>query len=352
MLGSKVIAVVAALLQTKKYSLTLLHRGNQYWDYNTRISPFVKFVQFNRKKINECKFLDSDQTFDAVIDFSGYKKKYLTPIVKKLKKKIRLYVYISTDSVYEVCDFKTPDDGTTDEKCSLRPTDPAKKRKFSKRDSYGHEKLECEEYLQSHLEVPYLFLRLADVIGPRDNTGRFPCLWLTTQYTKDYDIPCSDSHKQVSLVYSIDVARFVNFALENNLKNEVFNIACSEKPSLEILVKMVAGNRDVSFSRNSELGTYPSVERGPIDVSKLLRTGFKLTPLKVALEQSCGWYLETWRNGQCLPELLEQMEELKDDLRSNAYMPLSQNIQATFFTNNLKVEKKNSIDDSCSDSSS
>lgn len=37
-------------------------------------------------------------------------------------------------------------------------------------DKYGYDKLKCELYLSRTLYVPYISLRLPDVIGPYDNT--------------------------------------------------------------------------------------------------------------------------------------------------------------------------------------
>ena len=45
-------------------------------------------------------------------------------------------------------------------------------------EDYGHDKVKCDEYLKSHAAdtrdgFPYICLRLPDVIGPMDSTGRF-----------------------------------------------------------------------------------------------------------------------------------------------------------------------------------
>ena len=41
-------------------------------------------------------------------------------------------------------------------------------------EEYGNDKLRCEEYLKSHnFDIKYICLRLPDVIGPYDRSGRF-----------------------------------------------------------------------------------------------------------------------------------------------------------------------------------
>ena len=43
-----------------------------------------------------------DQRFDIVIDFSAYNSDVITDALEVLQDRIKIYVYISTDSVYEV----------------------------------------------------------------------------------------------------------------------------------------------------------------------------------------------------------------------------------------------------------
>ena len=46
----------------------------------------------------------ADEHFDAVIDFSAYDSDVMKDTLKVLEDQIKLYIYISTDSVYEVGD--------------------------------------------------------------------------------------------------------------------------------------------------------------------------------------------------------------------------------------------------------
>ena len=74
MLGSETVA----RLKLRGHDITVLHRGNWYWDSSTRIKPWVNFVRCDRDSFNECVVQLVDITkekglFDAVIDFSGYK---------------------------------------------------------------------------------------------------------------------------------------------------------------------------------------------------------------------------------------------------------------------------------------
>ena len=65
--------------------------------------------------------------------------------MKKMRSKIRRYIYISTDSVYEVC--KEPShEGPTLEEDAVRPEDPRERDAYAQRDLYGSNKLECKEH--------------------------------------------------------------------------------------------------------------------------------------------------------------------------------------------------------------
>lgn len=59
----------------------------------------------NRKSSTAVEQLRSaigDEHFDAVIDFSAYDSDVVKDALKVLENQIKLYIYISTDSVYEV----------------------------------------------------------------------------------------------------------------------------------------------------------------------------------------------------------------------------------------------------------
>jgi len=61
-----------------------------------------------RKSSNAVEKLRSavgDEHFDAVIDFSAYDSDVVKDALQVLEDQIKLYIYISTDSVYEVRNF-------------------------------------------------------------------------------------------------------------------------------------------------------------------------------------------------------------------------------------------------------
>ena len=56
---------------------------------------------------------------------------------------------------------------------AVRPISKELYKKYKREEDYGHDKLKCEEYLKQLQAFKYIILRLSDVIGPYDDSGRF-----------------------------------------------------------------------------------------------------------------------------------------------------------------------------------
>ena len=169
-------ATTVALLDNG-HSVTLLNRGNGYFDSDTRIKPHVsRHIICDREKSLslECKDLLDDKTYyDVVIDFTSYTPKQVSQILEALSGRIGLYIFISSEAVYEVSTKNHTQPSKEDE--AVRPNNPMQRQKLQKELPYGDEKLACEELLAAQQEdegVPYLILRLPVAIGPRDTTYR------------------------------------------------------------------------------------------------------------------------------------------------------------------------------------
>lgn len=81
-------------------------------------------------------------------------------------------------------------------------------------EEYGNDKLKCEEYLLSHVTVdqfPYICLRLPDVIGPYDRSGRFWAYmkWIEDNQKNPIHINKYSDLRLLSLVYSKDVIKLI-----------------------------------------------------------------------------------------------------------------------------------------------
>lgn len=86
-------------------------------------------------------------------------------------------------------------------------------------EEYGNDKLMCEEYLLSHVDLndfPYICLRLPDVIGPYDRSGRFWAYmkWIQENEKNPIHINKYSDLRLISLVFSLDVVGLLMSILE------------------------------------------------------------------------------------------------------------------------------------------
>ena len=127
---------------TSKMTFFIVNRGNWYWDSGSRILPHVKHVYCDRheKIADKCPELTEfikDRKFDFVIDFSSYTGQQALEMVDILQGKVGLYILISTDSVYDVCDKKH--DSPSKESDSVRPEKSEEIDWLASLHRYGHQ---------------------------------------------------------------------------------------------------------------------------------------------------------------------------------------------------------------------
>ncbi|XP_060068799.1 uncharacterized protein LOC132548914 [Ylistrum balloti] len=337
-------------------NLMVVNRGNWYWDTSTLILPFVTPIQCNRhNSLREClemEFLlsgdEKDVIFDAVVDFSSFAGKDVADVLDVLKGRIKQYIFISSDSTYEVC-IKNHSNPTV-ESDSVRPVSEAERVLYNQKDVYGDRKLEGEEVLEAQKEggVSYVALRLPDVIGPRDNTYRW---WIYQLWIKmlDYldrplEIPDEVSNRPLSFVYSYDVADLIIQLLDSDagVFNEAYNLAFEENPTLTEMLQLMATYLDrpdiqINVKKNSAmtylwpsapsqqqynfpelsapddnwssaLYMFPSVSMGSIDTSKAKRIiGWNPTPLTTAVKESIAFF----EKAMISDEFEEEQAEIK-----------------------------------------
>ena len=309
-LGSE---TVLALLEDG-YSVTVVHRGSNYWDYASRVAPLVTHWQCDRWRLKECEQLARLQWVDVVVDFSTYSQECMISLIDMLTDKTGLFVYISSDSVYEVCVHAEHalTNGSREED-AVRPKDKATRRELSEADSYGHHKMAGEELLAEQRRnggFPYVSLRLPDVIGARDNTRRCLAyqLWLLTHFALGVPLFVSDWLKtqKLSLVLSDDVAKAVaNIVVRNDssVMDRAYNLAFVETCTLAELLRMIAdcmGMTDFEMSTRSPARSYlfPSVTRGPVNISAAQhKLDWHPTPLSEAVCSMVTFYATALREG-------------------------------------------------------
>ncbi|XP_076332751.1 uncharacterized protein LOC143237408 [Tachypleus tridentatus] len=336
----------------KEHKITLVNRGTPYWDAEKRVLPYVTLVSCDRNAgLENCakfmQYLEQISNIDFVIDFSGYRPEVIQNACKVLRGKVGTYIYISSDSVYEVSakNHTSPSKETDAE----RPSSTEEQERLNSFDPYGHNKLVCEEILRKQRNeggFPYIVLRLPDVIGPRDTTNRWWTyqLWLqlVNSTGRPVLIPEKDMSITSSLVFVKDVAKILpklfELASEKNraVLDHSFNLAFSEHFTVRmILDKMqdILGLHGVEYQYiNSEeifeiyssvfsFHIFPSVFQGPVDISSAQNVlGWSPTSWNIAATDTVNFYVQAFH---CFPK---ERDEIVHRLLTHVVSPSHKDI--------------------------
>ena len=325
MIGSEVLS---RLLARGPHDITVVSRGNWPFDSAERVRPHVRAVKCDRAKDAECAGLpdcdintlhycadlmavvNATDRFDYVLDFSGYEAKWVHDAIHALKGKVGYYVYVSTDSVYEVCEEREAERDRSSESDAVRPKDPKRRDELRAADAYGDAKLAAEEALSDQRHdggFPWVALRFSDVIGPRDNTFRWILYHMWIKFYHDLEIPLhvpeGMQNVTASFTYVEDAASAIILAMDKGEEvwNSAFNIAMEETFTLpSTLAKMaetlkIANTTTSGDSLEGSFFIYPTVFRGPVDVSKAkLLLGFTPTDADTVFRKTVSWYEEAF----------------------------------------------------------
>lgn len=106
------------------------------------------------------------------------------------------------------------------------------------------DKLKCQLYLSRTKYVPYICLRLPDVIGPFDNTERYWCSLAWVQRSKQYKIELCEKDEELplSFVYSEDVGELIGRVVTGSdgyKKYESYNLAFEETPTFKQFISLL-----------------------------------------------------------------------------------------------------------------
>lgn len=306
-------------------------------DCHVEYGKLLKYLSEKLQKKSGAK----DFKWDLVVDYCGYLRKEVKSCIRGLWGFIKLYVFISTDSIYDVCDqsaLQTP----VKEDNAVRPTSNSKIKELAEDEEYGHDKLRCEEYLENHCLAekelfPYLCLRLPDVIGPYDSTARLwtYVLWLANSKELPIHTKKEAERKPLSFVFSKDITalllkkilpRVRDPLFISQVHGQSFNISCEENPTLNQFLHNLADTLripEISFVQESRLRLdgqtckgkffYPSVYCPHLDISKAKRTlSWTATPLKDCLRQSCEFFVDADKYTAEFKKVTGKISKLKE----------------------------------------
>lgn len=335
MIGS---ATLSHLIEDGSYDITLVSRGTWPFDTAETIQPHVRSVICDREyTLQSCQelmqIIHTTDEFHAVLDFSGFEPKWIQDAVKVLDGKVRVYIYVSTDSVYEVSEGAATDIALNErgelttkmiEAQAVRPKDPIDRKKLNELDAYGDEKLAGEEVLTSQHSIPYVLLRFADIIGPRDGTERWILYHLWIKYSQAIGIPLTVPDNVANMTTSItfveDAAASIIAAMNTKgAWNDAYNVACEEAFNVVSGIQSIASILSVDsvevqvVPADESFEVFPSVRRGPMDITKAKKVlGFKPTPMLDVLKATVEWYEEVFVENEVLREYM--LEEFISDV--------------------------------------
>ena len=328
MVGSAAVLSLQEKDPQHVYEITMVSRGSWPFDTEEVVKPLVHQIVCDRDNgIREetCPELlreiqQTDEYF-AVLDFSGYLPEWIEEATKLLKGKARLYVYISSDSIYEVTQYppeETANKGVhkSVETDAVRPVDQQLQANLNRMDEYGDQKLAGEEVLvrqrkqQGGDGIPWVALHFADVVGPRDQSSRFVTYYLWTKYLHIPGVPALHIPDQVleySSVTSVDDAvESIMAVLERpDGWDEAYNIASEEvfnvTEAIQILGRLQGKEEEaLRIERRpayESFSMYPSITRGPIDVSKAKgKLGFVPDTVEQVLLKALEWHDDAFFN--------------------------------------------------------
>ncbi|KAL8275378.1 hypothetical protein Esti_000700 [Eimeria stiedai] len=286
--------------------------------------PGVEHIKADRENANAfaaaLEAAAKSQPWVGVVDFSAYKRRHVKAALEGLRNTgFGIYVHISTDSVYEVSDASAWEGAPfVVEEHARRPADKQKAWVLNQKDSYAHHKLKCEEHLRqfaAEFKRPVVALRLADVIGPFDDTHRLWAYWWWCRYSNVLSPVLVDddgASQPLNFTFTGDVAAVVCLFIRQaaNHQSTLPQENCSFKPynlvrPLGFIAQLAACMRAASSSEalavqvSNERMAFPVLlpsvcRRVPLSMKRIkTELGLQtLTPLREAIRQTCKWFEE------------------------------------------------------------
>lgn len=315
------VLVETLLLHEDKYEVTLFNRGKT----NPNLFPNVRRLVGNREN-NEIAALGKE-SWDAVIDVSGYYPLSLEKLVALLKGKVGRYIFVSTASVYKI---EESEDKIMDENFATETCTEAQKRDMTMA-TYGKRKVACEQVLlRSGIDA--LIVRPAVIYGRYDPYDRHYYWLYRAKHSEQILLPGGSENRSNS-TFVDDLASILQKGIEIERHQSIYNVTTHPVESLRQQVSAMASafGRQVQFVE-APLDFLEKHEVQPwtdiplwingnfmmLDHSRMERDfGLSLTPLTNSFAKTAAYYesLE-WKVPRMGVELDEE-QELIAELESN-----------------------------------
>jgi len=216
-------ALVKLLLQNQ-YSVTLLNRGQKPIAGTQQIIA-DRTVPSQMKKAAE----GISHQFDVIIDVSSYSKENSEITWQCFSHHTEHWVHLSTVAVYKDSQNKPPVE-----------TDPIGGADIW--GDYGRTKSEAEFFLHQQTKGPRItILRPPYIYGPGNDLDRETFIWSRALQGKPVIIP-GEGKTLIQFIHVDDLARAIlrTFSRSKEIHTEVYNVAATEKVTLDEYVTIVA----------------------------------------------------------------------------------------------------------------
>lgn len=217
------------------HEVTLFNRGLR----NPDIFPQVEKLRGNRDGNMEAL---QGRTWDAVLDTSGYVPRIVGASADLLADAARLYMFISTISVY--ADFSRPD---FDENAALGTLEDETVEEITG-GAYGPLKVLCEKAVQKAFPGRTLIIRPGLIVGPHDPTDRFT-YWPRRIAQGGEVLAPGDGNDPVQIIDVRDLADFTIKMVEAN-QTGIYN---ATGPDYTLSMKNMAGQCVETTGSGAEL---------------------------------------------------------------------------------------------------
>ncbi len=236
-------AIVKQLLAEGYGNITLFNRGKT----NADLYPMLPLIRGNREVAEDIALLGKNDSWDAVIDVSGYFPLSLAQICEVLRGRVGRYIFISTASVY---DLSQPIDNGIDEDFPLEVCGESEMIDTTM-STYGKRKVACEAVLRTHFPDSCIILRPAVIYGPYDPFDRHYYWLYRVAKSSKIALPAeTESRSRLNSTYVTDLARVTTAAINASAYRRIYNATTHPPLSLVEMVQSMAAaaNTDPVFA--------------------------------------------------------------------------------------------------------
>lgn len=205
--------LIEQLIQKNDYELTLFNRGKT----NAGLFAEINHITGDRLIDEDLKNY-TNQTWDIIIDISGYWPTSLEKSLEQLKGKVGRYIYISTSSHY-VFDEESAIPLNEEDEIVACTEEQKNDMGFQ---TYNERKAECERVLQQQEWLDYVILRPGLIIGNYDPTDRL-YYWFYKLQTQQEILWPNEGKNLLSYSNVGDLVKIIIAAIEQPNKHKVYN---------------------------------------------------------------------------------------------------------------------------------